>query len=154
MAPRSRTRCRVIGLLKEGDHCVGVRVGGLEEAAAGDEEFEIRAKVVINACGIFADEVRRMDEPECDSVIEPAQGVHLVLDRSFQPSETAIMVPHTDDGRVLFVIPWHGRVVVGTTDTPMPVRGSRAAGASRTRWSSSCGTRIAISRRDPSRTPT
>ena len=112
------TRCRVIGLLKEGDHCVGVRVVD-REAAAGDEEFEIRAKVVINACGIFADEIRRMDEPECDSVIEPAQGVHLVLDRSFQPSETAIMVPHTDDGRVLFVIPWHGRVVVGTTDTPM-----------------------------------
>ncbi|MAD19553.1 MAG: FAD-dependent oxidoreductase [Planctomycetaceae bacterium] len=111
-------RCRVIGLIKEGDHCVGVRAVDLA-AAAGPVEFEIRAKVVINACGIFADEVRRMDEPECDSVIEPAQGVHLVLDRSFQPSDTAIMVPHTDDGRVLFVIPWHGRVVVGTTDTPM-----------------------------------
>ena len=112
------TRCRVIGLLKEGDHCVGVRVVD-REATGGDEEFEIRAKVVVNACGIFADEIRRMDEPECKSVIEPAQGVHLVLDKSFQPSETAIMVPHTDDGRVLFVIPWHGRVVGGTTDTPM-----------------------------------
>jgi glycerol-3-phosphate dehydrogenase len=112
-------RCRVVGLLKEGDHCVGVRAVDLE-GPGGGTEFEIRAKVVINACGIFADEVRRMDEPECDSVIEPAQGVHLVLDRSFQPSDTAIMVPHTDDGRVLFVIPWHGRVVVGTTDTPMP----------------------------------
>lgn len=112
-------RCRVIGLLKEGDHCVGVRAVDLD-GPGGGVEFEIRAKVVINACGIFADEVRRMDEPECDSVIEPAQGVHLVLDRSFQPSDTAIMVPHTDDGRVLFVIPWHGRVVVGTTDTPMP----------------------------------
>ncbi len=112
-------RCRVVGLLKEGDHCVGVRAVDLE-GPGGGTEFEIRAKVVINACGIFADEVRRMDEPTCDSVIEPAQGVHLVLDRSFQPSDTAIMVPHTDDGRVLFVIPWHGRVVVGTTDTPMP----------------------------------
>ena len=52
-------------------------------------------------------------------MIEPAQGVHLVLDKSFGPGENAIMVPHTDDGRVLFVIPWHDRLLVGTTDTPM-----------------------------------
>ena len=50
----------------------------------------------------------------------PSQGIHLVLDASFQPGPNAIMVPHTDDGRVLFLIPWHGRVLVGTTDTPMP----------------------------------
>jgi len=53
-------------------------------------------------------------------MIEPAQGVHVVLDRSFQPSDTAIMVPHTDDGRVLFVIPWHGHTLIGTTDIPRP----------------------------------
>lgn len=112
-------RCRVVGLRKDGAHCTGVVVRDEGAGLDSGEEFEIRAKVVVNACGIFADEIRRLDEPEVDRVIEPAQGVHLVLDRSFQPSDTAIMVPHTDDGRVLFVIPWHDRVVVGTTDTPM-----------------------------------
>jgi len=83
-------------------------------------EYEVPARVVINATGIFADGVRRMDDPTQDPILTPSQGVHLVLDRSFQPSDTAIMVPRTDDGRVLFVIPWHERVLVGTTDTPVP----------------------------------
>ena len=109
-------RCRAVSFLKDRGQCEGVVVRDL----AGEDEFEIRAAAVVNACGIFADELRRIDEPEAPAVIEPAQGVHLVLDRKFQPSDTAIMVPHTDDGRVLFVIPWHHRVVVGTTDTPMP----------------------------------
>ncbi|MCH2160675.1 MAG: glycerol-3-phosphate dehydrogenase/oxidase [Phycisphaerales bacterium] len=108
-------RCRVISLLKKDDHVCGVQV---RDTTSG-EEFPVKAKVVVNACGIFADSVRRMDEEDCNAVIEPAQGVHIVLDKSFQPSDTAIMVPHTDDGRVLFVIPWHHRIVVGTTDTPM-----------------------------------
>jgi len=81
--------------------------------------FELRARVVINATGVFADEVRRMDDGSAERMIAPSQGVHLVLDRSFQPSDTAIMVPKTDDGRVLFVIPWYERVLVGTTDTPV-----------------------------------
>jgi len=84
------------------------------------EEWAVTTKVVVNACGIFADRIRTMDDENSKPVIEPAQGVHIVLDKKFQPSDTAIMVPHTDDGRVLFVIPWHHRVVVGTTDTPMP----------------------------------
>ena len=107
---------RVTGLVKEGGRVRGA------EAVCGvtGRAFRIRAKAVVNCTGIFADEVRRMDDGGARPMIEPAQGVHLVLDRSFQPSDTAIMVPHTDDGRVLFVIPWHGHVVVGTTDTPMP----------------------------------
>ena len=111
-------RCRVVSLLKEDGQCRGAIVRDL--GGASEDEFTIRASAVVNACGIFADELRRIDEPEAAAVVEPAQGVHLVLDRRFQPSDTAIMVPHTDDGRVLFVIPWHHRVVVGTTDTPMP----------------------------------
>ncbi len=62
-------------------------------------------------------------------MIAPSQGVHLVLDRSFLPGDHAIMVPHTDDGRVLFVIPWHGRTLVGTTDTPMRASRPSSRGA-------------------------
>jgi glycerol-3-phosphate dehydrogenase len=85
------------------------------------QDILIHAKVVVNATGIFADSIRRMDDPKATAMIEPAQGVHLVLPKSFLAGDTAIMVPHTDDGRVLFVIPWHDRVIVGTTDTPMKV---------------------------------
>jgi len=77
----------------------------------------IFGKAIINATGVYTDSVRRMDDPECPPMIRPSQGVHILLDESFLQSDTAIMVPHTDDGRVLFAIPWHGRVVVGTTDT-------------------------------------
>ncbi len=107
---------RVMALVKDGTGALaGARVRDVESG----REFEVRARVVVNACGIFSDEVRAFDQPSAPRMVEPAQGVHLVLDRSFQPSDRAVMVPHTDDGRVLFVIPWHGRVVVGTTDTPM-----------------------------------
>ncbi len=82
-----------------------------------EKEFEIRAKVVINACGVFCDSVRQMDDPDVQEIVRPSQGVHIVLDKEFLPGKTAIMVPHTDDGRVLFAIPWHDCVVVGTTDT-------------------------------------
>ena len=75
--------------------------------------------MVINASGVFSDSVRRMDEPQATPVITPSQGVHLVLDRSFLPGDSAVMIPHTTDGRVLFAVPWHDRVVVGTTDTPV-----------------------------------
>jgi glycerol-3-phosphate dehydrogenase len=84
-----------------------------------EKEYQIHAKVVINATGVFTDSVRRMDEPDCFDMITPSQGVHIVLDKSFLPGDTAIMVPHTDDGRVLFAIPWHNKVIVGTTDTPV-----------------------------------
>lgn len=81
--------------------------------------YELRAGVVVNATGIFADEIRLMDEPTAPRAVQPSQGVHLVFERNFLQGDSAIMVPHTDDGRVLFVIPWHDKVLVGTTDTPM-----------------------------------
>ncbi len=80
-------------------------------------EYTVYGNVVINATGVYTDSIRRMDDPNCPPMIRPSQGVHILLDSSFLQSETAIMVPHTDDGRVLFAIPWLGRVVVGTTDT-------------------------------------
>lgn len=82
-------------------------------------EIRAAAKVVINATGPFADGVRRLADPHASALIAPSQGIHLVFDRSFLPGSSAIMVPHTKDGRVMFAIPWHGHTVVGTTDTPI-----------------------------------
>jgi glycerol-3-phosphate dehydrogenase len=82
-------------------------------------EYTLNAKLVINAAGVFADEITRMDKPGSKPSIRPSQGVHIVLDGSFLESRSAIMIPKTDDGRVLFAIPWLGQVIVGTTDTPI-----------------------------------
>ena len=96
------------------------RINGLKATdIASGEEFNLKANLVINATGIFADEVALMDNPDSKPTIRPSQGVHIVLDKSFLRSESAIMIPKTDDGRVLFAIPWYNEVVVGTTDTPL-----------------------------------
>ena len=81
------------------------------------QEYEVKAKAVINATGIFVDSIMEMDVPTHEHMVKPSQGVHLVLDKSFLQSDYAIMIPKTDDGRVLFAVPWHDKVVVGTTDT-------------------------------------
>ena len=83
------------------------------------QEATVRARGVINATGAFTDDVIRMAEPDARPMIAPSQGVHVVLDRRFLPGDTAIMVPRTSDGRVLFAIPWNGHTLVGTTDTPI-----------------------------------
>lgn len=106
---------KVTDLTKSNGVIDGVRAQCQETGA----QYEIPARVVINAAGIFTDTVREMDDPEAPSTLRPSQGVHIVLDGSFLPSDSAIMVPRTDDGRILFAIPWHDRVVVGTTDTPV-----------------------------------
>lgn len=79
----------------------------------------IPAKSVINATGAFSDTIRQLDDPDAQPMIAPSQGVHLVLDRSFLPGDSAIMVPRTSDGRVMFAIPWHDHALLGTTDTPI-----------------------------------
>lgn len=106
---------RVVGLIKTDGKVSGVRAVDEETG----QEFEVAARGVINATGVFADAVRRMDEPATRPMVSPSQGVHIVLDRSFLPGSAAIMVPKTDDGRVLFAVPWHDVVLVGTTDTPV-----------------------------------
>jgi glycerol-3-phosphate dehydrogenase len=108
--------CRVVELEKDADGYVTGVMAIEEESGA---EFHPRARVVINATGVFTDQVRRLDDPAARPMIQPSQGVHMVLPRDFLGGDSAIMVPHTDDGRVLFAIPWHGVVVVGTTDTPV-----------------------------------
>ena len=108
--------CGASAIEKDGEGYVSGVTATDEEAGV---EFHPRARVVINATGVFTDEIRRMDDPNSRPMIQPSQGVHLVLPRSFLGGDSAIMVPHTDDGRVLFAIPWHDVVVVGTTDTPV-----------------------------------
>ena len=106
----------VTGLTKGADGFVdGVVARDLETGRDAPD----RARVVINATGPFSDAVRRLAEPDAPKLIAPSQGIHLVFDRSFLPGDTAIMVPHTSDGRVMFAIPWHGHTLVGTTDTPI-----------------------------------
>lgn len=91
--------------------------GVLANDLISGNDYKIKGKLVINATGVFADEIHRMDDPASKPTIRPSQGVHVVLDNSFLQSGSAIMIPKTDDGRVLFAIPWYGKVVVGTTDT-------------------------------------
>jgi glycerol-3-phosphate dehydrogenase len=87
--------------------------------ASENKNFIIKSKVVINATGVWVDDIMKMDRPGHKKTIRPSQGVHLVLDKSFLPGDHALMIPKTSDGRVLFAVPWHGHLVVGTTDTPI-----------------------------------
>ena len=107
---------KVTGLTKDSANKVsGVKIYD----QVGEKEYTLKAKVVINATGIFVDSLMQMDSPEKDNIVMPSQGVHLVVDSSFLGGDTAIMIPKTSDGRVLFGVPWHGKVVLGTTDTPL-----------------------------------
>ena len=107
-------RMKVTGIIHNACGIVsGVNVRDLMSG----KEYEVKAKAVINATGIFVDSIMEMDVPTHEHMVKPSQGVHLVLDRSFLQSDYAIMIPKTDDGRVLFAVPWHDKVVVGTTDT-------------------------------------
>lgn len=107
---------KVTGLLKDnkGQLC-GVNISDVETGRS----YSIRAKAVVNATGVFVDDILQMDKPGSNKSICVSQGVHIVLDKSFFPSADALMIPKTSDGRVLFAVPWHDKVVVGTTDTPV-----------------------------------
>lgn len=108
--------CPVVGLQPRG-------VDGWAHLQAKDaltkEEFSLRARVVVNCAGPFSDAVRTLAEPKAPPHLRPSQGAHVVLPGRFLPGKTAVLVPRTPDGRVLFLIPWHGQVLVGTTDTPL-----------------------------------
>ncbi|MGA7524672.1 MAG: glycerol-3-phosphate dehydrogenase/oxidase [Acidobacteriaceae bacterium] len=106
----------VVAMRKGGD---GFLNGVVAEDTESGERFTVDARVVVNATGIFTDETRRLANPGAPPMLAPSQGIHLVLDRDFLRGKTAIMVPHTSDGRVLFAIPWHQHTIVGTTDTPI-----------------------------------
>jgi len=108
--------CKVISLHKdEANRINGVSFVDRESR----KTYDIKAKVIVNATGVFADDILDMDVPGSAPIIRPSQGIHVVLNDSFLQSKDAIMIPHTDDGRVLFAIPWYENVLVGTTDTPL-----------------------------------
>lgn len=106
---------KVTSLLKDEGKIAGVTVQDEETG----EVYNVKSRAVINATGVFADRILQMDEPGKLPTVRPSQGVHLILDASFLNSDCAIMIPKTSDGRVLFAVPWHDKVVVGTTDTLM-----------------------------------
>jgi len=106
---------KMTDFIKSGEMIHGVIAKDMESG----KEYEINGRVVVNATGVFTDTLLKLDNPEATGIITSSQGVHLVMDKEFLPGEDAIMVPQTADGRVLFAVPWHDKVIVGTTDTPV-----------------------------------
>jgi glycerol-3-phosphate dehydrogenase len=107
---------KVTGLLKHPDGKVaGLKAKDLESG----QVYELQARAVVNATGVYVDEILQLDVPDQKPLVLPSQGVHIVLEKTFLPGNTALMIPRTPDGRVLFAIPWQGYVLVGTTDTPL-----------------------------------
>lgn len=107
--------CRAEGFIKEKGLVAGVHI---QDVLTG-EKFQLSAKVVVNACGPYSDAICRMDDPEHEDELRPSQGIHLVFDAEILKGGDALLIPKTDDGRVLFAVPWLGKVLVGTTDTPV-----------------------------------
>lgn len=105
----------VFDLDKEKDKISGV----FAEDILSGKEYELKAKAVINATGVFTDDILEMDDERHHHIVSPSQGIHFVVDKKFFPGDHAMMIPKTDDGRVLFAVPWHNHVIIGTTDTPV-----------------------------------
>lgn len=106
--------CKAVRLLRAGERIDGV----LAEDTETGKRYRLVTRCVVNATGVWVDQIRRMANPRYQALIAPSQGVHLVVDREFLPADRAILVPETEDGRVLFAIPWFGKTLLGTTDTP------------------------------------
>lgn len=106
---------KVVALLKQDDRVCGAMMRDVESG----EEFEVRAHAVVNATGVFSDGVRRLDDAAAPELLTLSQGAHIVLDKSYLPGNCALIIPRTSDGRVFFAIPWHDRLLLGTTDMPV-----------------------------------
>ncbi|MEO8413699.1 MAG: glycerol-3-phosphate dehydrogenase/oxidase [Ginsengibacter sp.] len=106
---------KVKRLLKKEDKVYGLVALDLESK----REHVLEARTIINATGVFVDDILQMDRPESRPTVQSSQGIHLVFDKSFFKGCHAVMIPKTMDGRVLFAVPWHDHVLVGTTDTPL-----------------------------------
>jgi len=108
---------RVDRLVKSGGRVTGAEIVDQESGV----QLTVRARVVVNATGVFTDEIRRLDDPAVEAMLAVSSGVHLAIDRSFLPGDHALMIPRTSDGRVLFAVPWQDHVILGTTDEPRAV---------------------------------
>jgi glycerol-3-phosphate dehydrogenase len=110
--------CAATGLIHEGGKVAGLHLQDQESGQA----FDLRAKCVVNAAGVWVDKLRLLDGQalgrNAEAMVAPSQGVHIVVDRSFLPTGHAMLIPKTADGRVLFAVPWLGKTILGTTDTP------------------------------------
>lgn len=110
-------RIEVVGVRKHDERISGATV----RDRLSNETFDINATVVINATGPYVDHIRRLDYPDAPPLLTVSSGVHIVLDRRFSPDDAGLLIPKTEDGRVLFVLPWHGHTLVGTTDDPAEI---------------------------------
>jgi glycerol-3-phosphate dehydrogenase len=113
----------VVELIKSG----GKLSGALVRERFGGATWEIRARCVVNASGPWADGVRRLDDPGAAPLLQVSSGTHIMLPRRFAPAEGGITIPKTEDGRVLFILPWEGGCLVGTTDDQARVSDQPAA---------------------------
>jgi glycerol-3-phosphate dehydrogenase len=111
------THAEVTAVHHDGGRIAGVTV--LDRASG--ERAEVAARAVVNATGPYADAIRRLDDPGAEPMLSASSGVHIVLDERFAPPDTGLLIPKTEDGRVLFLLPWLGSTLVGTTDQPAPV---------------------------------
>ena len=93
--------------------------GGKINDTRNQKQYTVKAKAIVNATGVFSDSIRNMNKSTVSKIITSSQGVHIVLDKHFLPGDAAVMIPKTDDGRVLFAVPWNNKVIIGTTDTPV-----------------------------------
>jgi len=107
---------KVTALLKNSEGKVS---GVVAEDKIDGGSIKLKGHCIINATGIFVDDIIKMDNPGEKPLVRPSQGVHLVVDKSFLGGDDAIMIPRTSDGRVMFGVPWHNRVILGTTDIPV-----------------------------------
>jgi glycerol-3-phosphate dehydrogenase len=110
--------CAATALIHEAGRVAGVVCEDHETGQA----YPLRARCVINATGVWVDVLRQKDGEATGRparpMVAPSQGVHVVVDREFLPGDHALLVPKTADGRVLFAVPWLGKLILGTTDTP------------------------------------
>ncbi|MBK8518160.1 MAG: glycerol-3-phosphate dehydrogenase/oxidase [Saprospiraceae bacterium] len=82
-----------------------------------NKPYTVHCKTTINATGVFVDKVMNKDTPHHESLVSPSQGIHIVIHKKFYMSQHAMLIPKTTDGRVLFAVPWHDQVIIGTTDS-------------------------------------
>ncbi|HEX4958540.1 MAG TPA: glycerol-3-phosphate dehydrogenase/oxidase [Lacibacter sp.] len=104
---------KVVNLIRENEKVKGVVIND----TITNETYEARGTIVVNATGVFVDDVLKMDDDGLEKAVSPSQGIHIVVDKQFFPGEQALFIPRTDDGRVLFAVPFHDKVIIGTTDT-------------------------------------